>query len=102
VIVGIRPEDFDEGSMLTAVADVVESTGSDVFVHVRLPAEEAAISATGETAGLGLPGELVARYQARTPLRTGAPLELGVDTERVHLFDPASLERLAVRDGAHA
>jgi multiple sugar transport system ATP-binding protein len=99
VIVGIRPEDFEEAAgapVLTAVADVVESTGSDVFVHVRLPAGESAVSATGETAGLGLPSELVARYQARTPVRPGAQVELGVDTERVHLFDAASLERLAV------
>jgi ABC-type sugar transport system ATPase subunit len=91
--------------MLSATADVVESTGSDVFVHVRLPEEEGAISATGETAGLGLPSELVARYQARTPVRTGAPIELGVDTDRVHLFDPSSLERLAApaeRREAHA
>jgi multiple sugar transport system ATP-binding protein len=105
VIVGIRPEDFEGASghpALTAVADVVESTGSDVFVHVGLPDEDATVSATGETAGLGLPSELVARYQARTQVRPGEQVRLGFDAQRVHLFDASSLERLAEPVEAHA
>src|SRR5262249_48365516 len=68
VILGICPEDFSEGGELKAVADVVESTGFDVFVHVRLLGEE--IAATAESVGIGLLSELVARYEARTPIRT--------------------------------
>jgi multiple sugar transport system ATP-binding protein len=103
VIVGIRPEDFadaaadehGEGPVLTAVADVVESTGSDVFVHIPLPAGAATVSATGEAARLGLPSEIVACCEAGTTLRTGEPVAVRVDMAKLHLFDAGSLERIA-------
>jgi multiple sugar transport system ATP-binding protein len=51
VIVGIRAEDFEDaalvpdgrqGATITAVVDVLESTGSDVFAHIARDHEEVA------------------------------------------------------------
>jgi multiple sugar transport system ATP-binding protein len=98
VIVGIRPEDFGEaeqdGPALSAVADVVESTGSDVFVHVQLPAGDAAVGAIAEAEEAGLPHELVARYPAGHRVPAGERIDLHVDAEKVQLFHPGSQERL--------
>jgi multiple sugar transport system ATP-binding protein len=99
VIVGIRPEDFQAdpdatGPALSAVADVVESTGSDVFVHVQLPTRESAVHAIAEADEVGLPHELVARYPAGHRVPGGERIELRVDAERLQLFHPRSQERL--------
>ncbi len=109
VIVGIRPEDFEDaeivgshrqGHTLTAPLDVIEATGADVYAHISLDgrglgsAPAAALPQAVEEEGLALAAEVVARLDASSRLREGAPARLWLDTERLHLFDAASGERL--------
>jgi multiple sugar transport system ATP-binding protein len=111
VILGVRPEDLEDariagaglagggGAVLRATADVVESTGSDVLVHVALPASAGPGAEVfgPDGAGMGLPVELVARCHPDSRLRSGDAVELVVDTAKAQLFDATTHDRLAAR-----
>ncbi len=81
LVVGIRPEHFslavpgDAG--FTVRADVIEPLGSDTLVFTRI----------GES-------DVVARLPPTVRVSAGDPLELSVNTSRVHFFD--SLTGMAV------
>jgi multiple sugar transport system ATP-binding protein len=109
LIFGIRPEDMEDaalgprrpGSTLKATADLVESMGSDVLVHLSVDAPPVVTDDTkelAEDAGTHdlAPTEVlnralfVARFSPRTTVREGEAVELVVDTERLHVFDPAT------------
>jgi len=114
VIVGIRPEDLHDadlpsgrtGSELVAEAELVEAMGSDVLVHFTLDVPPVR---TGDTADLAVgPDELggggeeratmVARLDPRTAARQRQQVRLGVDTSRLHAFDPET--GTSIWDGA--
>jgi len=105
IILGIRPEDLElaEGATgvggISAVVDIREDMGSEVFVHfgvgappVRGKDVEAAVGteaveATAERAGKQ--GSLfVARLSRGTPLREGDRIEVVAAPDRLHFFDP--------------
>jgi multiple sugar transport system ATP-binding protein len=110
IILGIRPEDLEDAAVegdvpderrLSAVVDIREDMGSEVFVHfgvgaravrgedVRAAVGEDAIEARRVAAETG--GSLfVARVDRATRAAEGRPIELAVDTERLHFFDPAT------------
>jgi multiple sugar transport system ATP-binding protein len=108
VIVGIRPEDFDDaalaggrrGQTMSAVVDVLESTGSDLYAHIALDHEEvaaaqrAAADLNPDARDTPLPTEIVARLSAGSKIREGEPGHLWIDSSKLHLFDPATGERL--------
>jgi multiple sugar transport system ATP-binding protein len=119
VVVGIRPEDFEDASIagdrghgitVKALIDVLESTGSDLYAHLSLGQDggvdplgdeairhlEAAGTASGEE-GEVIPTEadLVARLDASSKLGEGEEGELWLDTTRLHVFDPESGERIS-------
>jgi multiple sugar transport system ATP-binding protein len=87
VVFGVRPEDIaargeaaaaDGGNTLTAQADVVETLGSEVFVHL--------------TCG---PHTIVARMEAPdVPLRVGQMLEVDLKMPKTHVFDPATAQTI--------
>jgi multiple sugar transport system ATP-binding protein len=107
-ILGIRPEDFEDASLVEgetggrtvpAVIDIREDMGSEVFVHfgaggrpvrgadVAAAVGKEAIEATQEqTKEKG--SLFVARLERHTRAREGDKIELAVDTERLHFFDP--------------
>jgi multiple sugar transport system ATP-binding protein len=110
IILGIRPEDLEDAAVerdvpderrLSAVVDIREDMGSEVFVHfavgaravrgedVRAAVGEDAIEARQVAAETG--GSLfVARVDRATRAAEGRRIELAVDTDRLHFFDPAS------------
>lgn len=109
VIAGIRPSDFEEGTFADAswaripvTADVTEELGSEIHVIFGLdtpPVEHPSISdartggaddEAGVTALVGGKSLWTARVSARSEVRPGATIELGVDTRRLHFFDPAT------------
>ena len=116
VVVGIRPEDFEDATLagdrdggitISALIDVRESTGSDVYAHLsldgrgdagslgepvvrELAAAELAPANTVATA----PMEVIARLDASSRLGEGKEGELWLDTSKLHLFDPDTGERL--------
>jgi multiple sugar transport system ATP-binding protein len=117
VLVGIRPEDFEDAELATerghgirvrAMIDVLESTGSDVYAHLTPgdrngPAtfddphvrEVQAAAAESDAAAIPAPMDVIARLDASSRLGEGKEAELWMDTSRIHLFDPDTGERLA-------
>jgi sn-glycerol 3-phosphate transport system ATP-binding protein len=85
-VVGLRPEalrirrDGSGTAGLRYVVDIAEPMGHEVIVHGRI----------GTDAGT----EVVARLDARDEPRPGDVIELTFEPEDLHLFDPASGERL--------
>jgi multiple sugar transport system ATP-binding protein len=109
VILGIRPEDLEdaavagrtEGRTISAVVDIREDLGSEVLVHfgVGAPAVrgedveaalgEEALEATSDVAGRK--GSLfTARIARESAVREGEPIELAVNTSRLHFFEVES------------
>jgi len=119
VIVGIRPEDFEDASLVTpenrpngvtfrAVIDVVESMGSDVFIYFSLEdtravalhsAELEELAQDSGRAEAGASAEqVVARLDIATKVREGAQAELWADSRKIHVFDPESGENLSLAE----
>jgi multiple sugar transport system ATP-binding protein len=109
VILGIRPSDFEDASMgdgqwarMPVTVGVTEELGTEIHVIFTIdapPVEHASIASAAEhrdeeddtvTALAGGKSLWTARVSARSSVRPGQPLELAVDTSRLHFFDPTS------------
>jgi multiple sugar transport system ATP-binding protein len=108
VVVGIRPEDLEDaavarngGGRITVEIDIREDMGSEVFAHFAVDAqpvqtrevleaieEEDVPEAVRERERRGVP--FIARLERSTAAKEGERLELAVDTNRLHFFDPES------------
>ena len=97
LILGVRPEDiedaaFGDGERLSAVVDIREDMGSEVFVHfdagARMVLGEDVKAAVGEEAAEVKSSAWVARLDRETMAAEQKPIELAVDTNRLHFFDP--------------
>lgn len=105
VILGLRPEAFEDASLahdrdatgpvFTTTVEVLESLGSDVYVYFTAeggPATSAELEELATDSGLRDTGadasHLVARLDAATRAREGEPVELQVDVAKGHIFDP--------------
>jgi multiple sugar transport system ATP-binding protein len=116
VIIGIRPSDFEDTSLtddswprMPVVAHVIEKLGSEINVIFALDAppvehkDLADLAAQGEEEeGAATPlhqGKALwtARVNARSDVRAGGRVELGVDTRNLHFFDPGSGLAVGVR-----
>jgi multiple sugar transport system ATP-binding protein len=115
VILGIRPESFEDAALVPAEArdrgvtfraaiDVVESMGSDVFVYFTFEGESEAVasadleelardSGQADTGGSG--DQVVARLDAATQVREGSDAELWADVRSIHVFNPDTGENLS-------
>ncbi len=108
LIAGIRPESFEDASLLGDVSDpgitfraqieVLESMGSELYAHFTVESEAvqskeldelAADAGAGEVPS-GEEGRTVARLDPASKVRQGEEAELWVNAERLHLFDPQS------------
>jgi len=119
LIVGIRPEHFEDsalvedhqkahGSVFTAQVEVLESMGSDKYVYFSVEGEQAvsdelaelaADAGTSDVPG-GDSGTLVTRLSSASTARQGRPSEVWVDTSKIQVFDPSNGRNLTVRDAA--
>ena len=97
LILGVRPEDiedaaFGDGQRLSAVVDIREDMGSEVFVHfdagARMVPGEDVKAAVGEEAAEVKSSAWVARLDRDTTAAEQKTIELAVDTNRLHFFDP--------------
>jgi multiple sugar transport system ATP-binding protein len=97
LIVGVRPEDiedasFGDGEPLNAVVDIREDMGSEVFVHFGVGAKavlgEDVRAAVGEDAAEVKGSAWVARLDRDTSAAEQQRIELAIDTNRLHFFDP--------------
>jgi multiple sugar transport system ATP-binding protein len=114
VIVGIRPEAFEDASLVgddrdrgvtfTASIAVVESLGSEQFVYFDTKGgiesehlQELAEDVGREDTGPSEEHTVVARVEAASRIKPGEDAQLWVDASKIHLFDPASGDSLARR-----
>ena len=97
LILGIRPEDiedaaFGEGEPLQAAVDIREDMGSEVFVHFGIGGKavlgEDVRAAVGDDAADVKGSSWVARVDRDTRATERNGLDLAVDNERLHFFDP--------------
>jgi multiple sugar transport system ATP-binding protein len=111
VVIGIRPEDMEDGALvsdapadrrITSKVDLSEALGSDMVVHFKLKAPPAitedvkelavdvgqeALDRVKQKAEEG-ESNVIARLDPRTRVRQGESVELVIDTSRLHFFDP--------------
>jgi multiple sugar transport system ATP-binding protein len=107
VIVGIRPEQFEDAAVDTEVGpehlrfkttlDVVESMGSELFVYFDVKGgdvESSELNELAKDAGMeDLPShgggqQVVARLDAASRAKAGGEIEMVLDTTGLKLFDP--------------
>jgi multiple sugar transport system ATP-binding protein len=111
IVLGIRPEDMEDASLvsdapperrITSTVELREALGSDVVVHFTVAAPPALTEDVKELVvdvgqdvlhkvqknAEGGEANVVARLNPRTRVQQGDRLELVVDTERLHFFDP--------------
>ena len=114
LVLGIRPEDFEDAALVSAPADaeldvivaLAEPLGPEVIAHFRVDAkpvqEHRAIADARDgddsarvldAGGHGV--RLTARLSARTTAETGGAVRLAIDADRLHFFDPISEQALA-------
>jgi len=118
VIVGIRPESFEDvalvpgenqqnGITFPAAIDVVESLGSEKFVYFSMEiggvetAELAELARDSGRADIGTSAEtVVARLDSSTQIIEGQTATLWADVRAVHVFDPQTGQNLTLTDSA--
>jgi multiple sugar transport system ATP-binding protein len=106
VIVGIRPEHFEDASLVTVPArghsfkakiDVLEALGSDSYAHFTVDSPRVSSSELEELADQRDPAgvapsadgvQVVARLSAASVIERGREAQLWVDTSQLQLFDP--------------
>jgi multiple sugar transport system ATP-binding protein len=111
LVLGIRPEDMEDASLvsdapperrISSTVDLREALGSDVVVHVTIAAPPAMTDDMKELASdvgqealehvqqqaAGGHTTLLARLNPRSVVGKGDRIELVVDTHRLHFFDP--------------
>jgi multiple sugar transport system ATP-binding protein len=102
VIVGIRPEHFEDASLVTLPApghvfktkiEVLEARGSDSYAYFTVDSPRISSSELEELAdetSVASPSEgveVVARLAAASGIRQGQEAQLWIDTSQLHLFD---------------
>ncbi|HUG87354.1 MAG TPA: sn-glycerol-3-phosphate ABC transporter ATP-binding protein UgpC [Actinomycetota bacterium] len=113
VVIGIRPEDIEDASLvseatkeqqLNATVDLKESLGSEILVHFTVDAPIVLTEDTRELAvDVGAEAledleerakesktSVVAQLNPRTSAKEGEQIDLFVDTSRMHFFDKDS------------
>ena len=111
IVLGFRPEDMEDATLVTdapperriaALVELSEALGSDVVVHFTVDAPQALTDDVKELAvdvgaealehvekqARGGRANVVARLNPRTRARKGERIELVLDTQRLHFFDP--------------
>jgi multiple sugar transport system ATP-binding protein len=118
IIVGMRPEIFWDplapgaeaaSQTLRANVEIVESLGSEILLHVRMNGQLADTADTRQAQADDLADAeivaarrnegdevmLVTRVDPRSKVAAGEPVQLGIDVDRLHFFDPASGEAIS-------
>ncbi len=109
LIIGIRPEAFEDAALVSgeakqngvgfrATIDVLESMGSDVYVYFSKEIERgvdvvelAELARDSGRADTGASGDtVVARIDTATRIREGDEAELWADLGHLHVFDPST------------
>jgi multiple sugar transport system ATP-binding protein len=119
LIAGIRPEDFEDASLVAddardrgatfkTTVDVLEWMGAELYAHFSIErqgiesAELAELAAAAGAADVPSAGgdeeRIVARLDSASQAREGKEIELFVDLSKLHLFDPQSGRNITVAE----
>jgi multiple sugar transport system ATP-binding protein len=109
VIAGIRPESFEDASLVATDArergatfrakiDLVESMGAEQYAYFQVQSEgvqsdqleELAADAGADEVPSSGEGQVVARIDAASGIQRGEEAELWLDTSKLHFFDPSN------------
>jgi multiple sugar transport system ATP-binding protein len=111
LIAGIRPEYFDDasvvdpsklaqGSTFRARVDVTEWLGNEAYAYIPFEAhpevQEQLIQLEKELDMEAIGPQLVVSLDSASRIKPGDEAEIFVDARRMHLFDPATQENLTV------
>ncbi len=113
VIAGLRPEDFEDASLVdrgrqdggiefAAKIDLVESMGSEIYAYFGHEGEAASSEQIAEAAEGAGGGQVVARLNPDSQVARGQEARLWLDSAKLHLFDPQSGENLTRAPSAAA
>jgi multiple sugar transport system ATP-binding protein len=107
VIVGIRPEDIEDASLVPSAngtslpvrVTLAEALGAEVIAHFPLAGGEPVVTEgvrdpTAPDAEADSGTLLTARLSPRTAARSGQPLRIAIDADRLHFFDSESEETI--------
>jgi multiple sugar transport system ATP-binding protein len=108
LVVGIRPEDIADaalvpsanGASLAVRVTLAEALGAEVIAHFPLAGdvEPVAVAVTPDSPALEAAADagplLTARLSPRSAARSGQPLRVAIDVERLHFFDPETDEAI--------
>ncbi|MCV7280398.1 sn-glycerol-3-phosphate ABC transporter ATP-binding protein UgpC [Mycolicibacterium flavescens] len=112
LIVGIRPEHFEDAAVLDGYAriraltfevkvDLIESLGADKYLHFKIEgagARSAQLEELAAESGVG-ENEFVARVSVESAARQGDTVQLAFDTSKLVVFDPETGKNLTLPDG---
>ncbi len=121
LLAGIRPEDFEDASIMgdgrdrgastfKVTIDLVESMGSELYAHFSATSDHAIESdelrelaedsGAGEVPGGGEEGAIVARLDPASKVARGKEAELWLDATKIKLFDPEDGRSLTTSEAA--
>jgi multiple sugar transport system ATP-binding protein len=98
IIIGIRPEDYEdaafapdvpESQRITSTVSLIEALGSEIMVHFHIDAptvDSGDPDAVDEKTG-GSQGNAVGRFHPRSRARIGEEIGIAISTENMHFFD---------------
>ncbi len=105
VIIGIRPEDYEDAAFAPQVPDsqrisstvsLIEALGSEIMVHFNIDAptvDSGDPDALEEKAGTNQ-SNAVGRFHPRSQARIGSQIEVAISTENMHFFDPETRQTI--------
>jgi multiple sugar transport system ATP-binding protein len=119
LLIGIRPESFEDAALVSSVhrdsgitlranIETLESVGSDVFVYFTKEfvsdvssKELAELAEDSGSADSGASGELItARLDPETTAREGQETELWADLRGMHVFNPETGQNISLDAGS--
>jgi multiple sugar transport system ATP-binding protein len=105
IIVGIRPEDFEDAALaehvpesqrITSKVALIEALGSEIMVHFRIDAptvDSGDPDAVEEKEGAEL-ANAVGRFNPRSRVRMRETVDIAVSTENMHFFDATTRQAI--------
>ncbi len=101
LVVGIRPEDLEDAAVapdqpsdqrISAKIEVREALGAETLMHfsIAAPTVDSGDPDALDELGEEDTGRCTARFSAATRARVGDNIEINVNTDHLHFFDPAT------------
>jgi multiple sugar transport system ATP-binding protein len=103
VVLGVRPEDFEdaskasdvrEGAVIKVSVQLLEALGSEIMVHFRVDATTVDSGDPDAVEEQGTSANAVGRFHPRSRVQPGETADVAVAIENLHFFDAES--RLAI------